>query len=265
MTRFGFELEVRSGARSSLAQLRSLGLTSHSHFHHYHCTCNECGQRGLDSAGSLFRVQQDCTADGEFISGILEYGSADADRAFDGLSRALILGGAVVTGNVGNHVHVEQSGMDTPAKRRLTRLFLRYQTDLQEIAAAGHDRVRSYNSPMSGNPGIWTCGDTPPVNRYRDSVSLPYHWSSGSYLCWKDQTVEFRLWNSTRLAWRLRTHVGLSVGMVHAAIGGEDCTERDTRCVEDVIGPYLDSTTWGGLIRQRFSKGGLETIPEVAA
>lgn len=267
MTTFGFELEVSSGARAALAQLGRDGLTGHTRFHGYHCGCNDCSPVLIDAdeRGQVFKAQQDCTADGEFITHILEYGSASADRAFNGLSRALLLSGANVSGSVGNHVHVDQSGMDNAAKLRLGRLFVRYQNELLDIAAGPHREIRGYNSRCESRPELWTSFDEMPLagNNTYDYRRSMYDLMQGSYLSWKDPTVEFRLWNATKAAWRLRTHVGLSVGMVHAAIDGADCTQHDTRCVEEVIGQYLDAPTWGGILRQKYSKGGFAM--EVAA
>lgn len=266
MTTFGFELEVSSGARATLAILNRDGLTGHSRFHDYHCGCTECRARlvanGGDQRQYLFKAQNDCTADGEFITNILEYGSVAADRAISGISRALLLGGANVSGSVGNHVHVDQSGMDTASKLRLGRLFVRYQEELADIAAGPFRQVRGYNNPCSARPELWTATDGVMPMRGDYAMNM-YSLCNGSYLAWKDPTVEFRLWNATKAAWRIRTHVGLSVGMVHAAIGGADCTQYDTRCVEDVIGGFLDAPTWAGILRQRFSKGGFS--PEIAA
>lgn len=248
MVTFGFELEVSDGANNTLAHLLEMGLTEHSHFHQYHCGCGECS---VSTTGPLFKAQQDCTADGELITRVLEYGSADADRAITGISRALLMAGAATDGNVGNHVHVSHEAMDATAKMRLNRLFARYEGELEEIAAASHDGMRSYNGihPQFTDE-VWTL----PADH------AGYIPANCHKLTWKNPTVEFRLWNSTRAAWRIRTHVGLSVAMVLAATDGVETTKDDPRCVEDVIGDYLDAPTWAGILRQRFSKGGASEI-----
>lgn len=246
MVTFGFELEVSDGANNTLAYLREFGLTQHTRLHAYHCNCSQCEPT---DEGWLFKAQQDCTADGEFISRILDFGSPDADRAIDGLSRALLLAGAKTDGNVGNHVHVSHQGMDAPAKNRLNRLFARYETELFEIAAASHEAMRTYNGRQevpTFNDEFWTA---PRSGRNRNQ--------QGHRITWKDPTVEFRLWDSTKAAWRIRTHVGLSVAMVEAAKAGVETSRNDPRVLEDVIGDYLDSATWAGILKQRFSKGGV--------
>lgn len=246
---FGFELEVSGGAHNTLAHLGEMGLTEHDHFHCYHCDCEDCE---VSLRGPLFKAQQDCTADGEFITRVLEYGSLDADRAIAGISRALLLGGAFVSGDVGNHVHVSHEAMSNADRNRLNRLFARYESELLDIASAGQSRIRSYNGRAPQfNSNIWAATSAD-MDRWRY-----YDYSEGSKLTWKDPTVEFRLWNSTKAAWRIRTHVGLSVAMVQAASAGIDTTEDDDRCLEDVIGDFIDSPTWAGILRQRFQKGGI--------
>lgn len=248
---FGFELEVSDGADNTLAHLLDFGLTQHTRYHAYHCDCSQCA---VTTEGWLFKAQQDCTADGELITRVLEYGSPDADRTIAGISRALLMAGARTDGDVGNHVHVSHAGMDVLAKVRLARLFARYEPELEEIAAAGHARKRTYNgSRPTYRPELWTA-------RRDDASAASYQYMDGSNLEWKWPTVEFRLWNSTRAAWRIRTHVGLSVAMVLAATDGVECEQHDPRCLEDTIGDYIDAPTWAGILRQRFSKGGAAEI-----
>lgn len=287
MTRCGFELEVSAGATRVLAGLNEIGLTNHPRLHAYHCGCDECQPRPLfggtmvptnvddvpgerQEGGYLFKAQQDCTANGEFITGILEYGSPEMDTAIVGLGSQLLRHGGQTQGNVGNHVHVESAELNhlhsrwrgglapgTPTVEvaearcaRLYRLFARYSTELQEIAAGPRPDIRQYNGiPQSVNrrDNIWNA----------ETVRYGSYYSGGSLMSWKSQTVEFRLWNAVRAPWRIRTHVGLSVAMLTAAVAGCDTTPDSTLPLEDVIGEHIDSATWAGILRQRYSKGGL--------
>lgn len=261
----GFELEVSSGARNVVDGLRAAGLSAHDHLHGYHCTCSECQPGPLYTPAQLpFKAQQDCTADGEFISGILEYGSRTAARAIRGLSAVLLATGAGTTGNVGNHVHVDAAALRAEdggaAILRLFRLFYRYQDSLIQIAEGGRSRIRRYNEPMQvADERMWS-DRVHTVRRGGYGRSVEHDYLYGSYLMFKGPTVEFRLWNSTRAAWRIRTNVGLSHAMVTAAVAGEDCTQNDPRPLEAVIGQYIDGPTWAGILRQRFAKGGMEGV-----
>lgn len=98
-------------------------------------------------------------------------------------------------------------------------------------------------------------GDDPVYGRVADGSRL----ASGSWLDIHrhSHTYEFRLWNATKAAWRIRLVAGLSVAMVNAAESGVDVTEHDTRSLEHVLAPWLDDEMWSGIIRQRFSKGGI--------
>jgi hypothetical protein len=253
MTKCGFELEVSDGAASVLASLQRQGLTDHEELHLYHCSCSSCDPRPYyNNNGKLFKAQQDYTADGEFITGILEYGSDDFERAVNGIGRALLTTGAECNGDVGNHVHVERVDMSAEANAKFFRLWDRYHGEMLEIAAGPRTSMRSYNGEAERFSGesLWT-------NTEHPGYHYPTPLASGSLLAWKSATVEFRLWNSVRAPWRIRTHVGLSVAMVEAAKAGADCTKHDSRCLEEVIGDYIDGPTWSGVIRQRYSKGGL--------
>ena len=260
MTNCGFELEVSGGSRNVLAGLRHYGLTGHTVLHGYHCGCEECRPDPLfGSAQRPFKAQCDCTADGEFISGILEYGSETMDDAIIGLGHVLLKAKHCSTsGNVGNHVHVGRENIDDVAAIRLQRMFGRYANDLREIASGNRSDMRGYNGrlevPRASDP-MWTAETDRDL--YDWGGMLARNGACAHNLAFKSRTVEFRLWNSVKAPWRIRTHVGLSVAMVEAAIAGQDATHDDTRILEDVIGDFIDSDTWAGILRQRYSKGGL--------
>lgn len=242
--RVGFELEVAENAGNVLHELRESGLTEHDGLHGYHCNCSECS---VSTSGPLFKAQEDCTADGEFITRILEYGSPDMERAITGIERALLTGAAIVNGDVGNHVHVERAAFDGDAEGRLARLFVRYQRDLFELASGRFAQVRDYNGVAEFGPLGW---ESPLIRTRRHLV--------GTCLAFKPYTIEFRLWNSTRAGWRIRMHVGLSVALAQAALAGENASgPDDPRCLEEVISPYMDRATWAGVLRQRYAKGGM--------
>ena len=257
MTTCGFELEVSGGARNVVDGLRSLGLSDHTRLHAYHCRCSDCQPRPFFGTNQRwFKAQQDCTANGEFISGVFEYGRPELDEAILGLGHVLLRANDCATdGNVGNHVHVGRNMLGPAASLRLQRLFARYGPDLQEIAAGPRSQMRTYNGDfrsIRATDLLWSAERAGSSNGY-DTNYL------GSYLlAYKAHTVEFRLWNAVRTPWRIRTHVGLSVAFVDAAIAGQDCVFEDERPLEDVIGDFMDADTWAGVLRQRYSKGGLQ-------
>ena len=273
--------------------------------HSYHCSCEYCSP-DPDRENPL-HAQEDCTVEGEIITKPLVYGSREADRTIAGLASALTTGRGQPGEGAGFHVHVEHNN-DEVALVRLYRMFLRYQTDLAELASGQWGQVRDYNSPLTADRMVFTgprtllnyCGGTICNNRTwrtleaarmaceaprRDSFirlgnefayycpghrvtteGLPrdafwtaepaeltphFNWPhKESWLAKREQTVEFRLWNSTRLEWRMRLAVGVSVAMVNAAVDGENVTENDERTLTSVLVPYLDSDTLAGVLRQ---------------
>lgn len=256
--RFGFELEVRSGARDALHLLHADGHASTDRFHSYHCRCGDCD---YSDERYLFSAQQDCTADGEFITKILDYGSDRHRTAMHSLADALQEVNADTSGNVGNHVHVEKPSVNEYATAAaMARLFLRYQRDLEVIAAGPHDGIRAYNERLNDyNRNVYRLL---PLTFQRQN-RMPS--IGGSYLYFggrgSGRTYEFRLWNATKAAWRMQLHVGLSVAMMRAAIAhvdnGEHVKREDRRTLLEVLLPHMDDDTTAAFLRQSHYNGGM--------
>lgn len=241
--RFGFECEVARGATATLEILAGQGLTASEYLHEYHCRCGDCDPFHPDY---LFHGQEDCTADGEIITSVLEYGSDRADRAFSSLSAALTTARADVSTGQGLHVHVETDDLSPAAKVRAQRLFFRYQQDIGELAGARFGEVRSYNEPVCV-PGYWA-SEFWTGNPEHGPVA---HWLRGMWLNCGSPTWEFRLWNATRVEWRMRMAVAVSVAIIEAAAAGVSVTPRTRRPLEAVLGRHLSADGWAGILRQR--------------
>lgn len=260
--RFGMECEVSRGAGDMLTILYDGGNVSDTHLHEYHCGCSDCAP---DRDGPDWAGQEDCTADGEFVSRILTTGD-EGDRALAILSDALIRGRAEQSDRVGIHVHVDAEPFadDPAAKVRLWRLWANYQDDVGILARGSASRVRDYNSPniprhgeMTGLLG-WESRVT--VDQF---FSLPHAevWQSmdrfvtggsrtGRWLSGGRRTFEFRLWNGTRSLWRLRMAVYVSVAFARAALDGHDAHPDDGLCLLDAIGAHLPDDVWFSVWRQ---------------
>lgn len=328
--RYGFECELSSGARATIAELARMGIARTDSLHGYHCGCEDCRPNDVEAEGGpLFRGQQDCTVDGEIIASILTHNTENSDRAFEGLATALLKTRADVSEDAGFHVHVDKRDLDAVAKLRLYRMYLRYQDSLAELASTRFSGVRSYNTkvrlasfipylnertynPATGSavyrlnrPLMWqNCNgrrDDEPCCRYcnthraevnrrtaldqafwdttfgpdREAAQSPASpeerfWTDDTFIpndppkgMWLNGvgagggsagTFEFRLWNATRVEWRMRLAVGVSVAMVDAAKAGVNVTREDERPLEEVIDPYLTDDTWSAIIRQRSFK-----------
>lgn len=240
---FGIELEIRSGAHKVLGDLYRSGDASDNHYHDYHCRCPNCNPERKDVS---FFAQKDCTVAGEIISTIMEYGSPRHLEAVEKLSAAMLRNRATTVGDTGLHVHVSRADFTTRRQDRiLHRLMSRYHTELEEIAAGPHPAVRGYNpKPHPASAIVWSGSDIPDCGGWLRKTEKP--------------TYEFRLWNSTRVAWRINLAIGLSVAMTKAALDRADTTgPNDSRPIEAILAPYLDNVTWAGILRQRYYKGGL--------
>jgi hypothetical protein len=276
MTTFGFEYEVHRGGDIVLSNLHSVGAVMRNRLCPYHGCGDECCAH--DNPNYLFSAQHDCTVSAEFPSKILEWGSERAERAFEVIQFAASAANADLSASSGMHVHVAKPRRSGRARYeredgslgfshrqattwRLHRLFSRYQDDLMDIARAGRDTVRAYNSPNRARPELWAPdldgprGDTPrtPENAYMNGEYLV----SGSYLTTERhaETYEFRLWNASKAAWRIRLMVGLSVAMTTAAAEGENVAQDDPRSLLAVLAPYADDTTIADLLRQHALTG----------
>lgn len=241
--RFGFECEVARGATATLEILAGQGFTASEYLHEYHCRCGDCDPF---HPSYLFHGQEDCTADGEIITSVLEYGSDRADRAFSSLSAALTKARADVSTGQGLHVHVETVDLTNADKVRAQRLFYRYQEDIGELAGARFGEVRGYNEPVqlyrTRVNDFWTGDpDYGPVT----------NWVRGMWLSCGHPTWEFRLWNATRVEWRMRLAVAVSVAIIDAAVAGVSVTPRTRRPLEAVLGRHLSADGWAGILRQR--------------
>lgn len=282
MTTFGFEFEVAENGLAVLHQLHRVGAVPNDYLCPYHGCGDYCCEH--DDIDHLFSAQEDCTVSAEFPSKVLEWGTPRAESAFTTMERANVLAGSYLGGDSGMHVHVEQLGAggrynaDILSERernnwRLNRIFLRYQDQLTDIASGWRQGIRGYNSPMSlgryGNGGeaardlFWNApltGELPTytTSRGERTVRSATELVGGSYLSERSHTNEFRLWNASKAAWRMRLCVAFSVAMTEAAAAGVLVTEHDPRPVEDVLAPWLDDETWTGILRQRYAQGGLE-------
>jgi hypothetical protein len=259
--KFGFECEVAGGASQVVALLHEKGLTADNRLHHYHCSCPTCRP---DRTHYNIHGQQDCTADGEFITRILTYGTPEAEQTIDGLADALFMARATVGTGQGFHVHVDKRDLSHAARGRLWRLFVKYQQDLGRFANGQFSDVRTYNGPLRyfrqfttlSEDQFWSQRNLTRVGRacgHSADLYTRSFWLNDD----NANTYEFRLWNSTRVAWRMHLAVGISVALVQAAKDGVKVNPDDERTLLDVCAPYLTDDTLSSAIRHL-------TVKEVA-
>lgn len=130
-----------------------------------------------------------------------------------------------------------------------------FATTAARIAVAQAEWDVIYGNPVPApQPSL-----TPAERFWQDDTFVPAdppkgYWLNGFGAGDGNQTFEFRLWNATRVEWRMRLAVGVSVAMVDAAKDGVNVTKDDARTLEEVIDPYLSDDTWASIIRQRSFK-----------
>lgn len=266
LTTFGFEFEVASEGAALTRYLYDLGLTSDSSMHRWHCECEGCA---LDS-GFLFRAQTDSSCAGEIITGILHHDPEDGRHhpdVFDVLQAAALEVDAEPGLQAGMHVHVGISHLTTGQQANVLWAYLRYEAILQHIAAGRWQQQRRNNDSarqaiayaLEGrdpdghhNPldAIASIEDSVPQGEAMRNVRLYVY---EEHRC-NDRhtnlnvntghgTFEFRLWNSTRSAWRMEMFTRLSVALVDPAVVdamlSTDLPRRTTRAAVDRFATLL--------------------------
>lgn len=249
MRGFGIECEVHFGAADVIGELGLDGM------HEYHCHCSDCDPF---RTGGDWTCQEDCTADGEFISRVLTYGTERAERAIDTLANALLHGRAGHSTGQGLHVHVSNDGLATNADWvRFWRLWFRYENDVNRLAAGKYGAVRNYNAYVSFQEVVGGANDrrTTEGKAFWDGAPEDCHQMGQPYGRGQinphtgHDTLEFRIWNATRVGWRIHLAVGVSVAMVEAATQGVLVAKDDDRTLAEVLGPYMTDRSMAALLR----------------
>lgn len=175
--KFGFELEVASGADAMVRTLYADGVMRTDHLHDYHCRCVHClfqpaeDFEHLDARGrplrttvADLRAQRDSTANGEFISRPIDDWD-DFDSIVGALTQAASAAGAETNTRCGLHVHVDtfsdlqegmvdRNGFPTDNGRAMRRRivpapYLAFERYFSEIVAPGASvRKREMNQTL---------------------------------------------------------------------------------------------------------------------
>lgn len=239
MSTYGFEAEFMSGARALIATLHREGWSTMETLHDWHCIqrrgpCDHCGFDGPNATG--YRGQTDSSCDGEIISPV--FGRPDTDDDFfseatTALQEAAVEVDAEPGQSAGMHVHVQPNDPDTFLP--LTWEFVRWEQTLKVLAAGPFPNHRSgMNQDVGSYAQTWwemygrdMTGNTMPslskamqsmvgneidpmvmrrlynhVNESDRHANLNFSETHG--------TAEFRIWNSSRTAWRMRLYAGVT-------------------------------------------------------
>lgn len=249
LTTFGFELEFEAGAPEVAQHLYSNhgDLIGSDNLHSYHCDCETCDLNGDDPF--LLRAQNDSSCSGELISSVLDH-IDQARPVFEAVQEAAWEVDAVPGMNSGMHVHVGMANWRYTSSDRMPQAemfyqWLRWEKVFAKIGQGRFDQMRGFNQTKRDQFSYqiergFYWGDDSHRNRNIDKFYLG-GWSAWfeaveslerevrdnlllemiqvsrehdrhSFLAThtRHNTWEFRLWNSTRVAWRMELFVELS-------------------------------------------------------
>lgn len=228
MTTFGFEMEVATNAEALAEALHARSLLPNSTLHGYHCSCLHCD---FDSTTFPLRAQTDSSCGGEFISQVFDADRmALARRIMDHLQEAAVEADAEPGYNAGFHVHVgwPRSRRNAESLGDLIWQFVEWEPVLSEIAAgrfrAVRDEMNLRLAPMYAEELFDRYSYTTAVDARRNNFDLNAGWlwymhnatdrHSNLNVATRFNTFEFRIWNSTRSAWRMELWCRLSIAFM---------------------------------------------------
>jgi hypothetical protein len=243
---YGFEAEFETGVEQLSRTLYLNGLVGATGLHGYHCSCETCD---FDS-GYPYRIQRDSSCGGEVISHpFVNDDPTDAILAMEGLQRAAVDSDAEPGYRAGFHVHVSRPRASA-ARADLFWNFLRWEPELMRLAHGRFPSLREgQNTPVERMlRGIYIDGygrvnsdsymtlvswqQVDEVLRDGESeflngakvCAMEYHRNNDRHsnlnLGTNHGTWEWRLFNSTRSAWRMELFTSVAVAFMDPSLRG---------------------------------------------
>lgn len=224
---FGFEAEYVTNGSQLAAALQSSGHWSDAFIHSYHCSCDSC-EFGT-SRSSPLRLQSDSSLGGDGVEVITDVlrSWVVAVPLMEELQDALVNTDVEPGMRAGLHVHVARSS--TSQQNATMWQFARMEPALLLLANGPHPEMRTFNLPyrpvvkdavvcnsdlaewLHQEPGWvrlttnWDIEQAPDLVECHQSGYYNHdrHGNLNPFTGGRTPTVEFRLWNSTRSAWRM--------------------------------------------------------------
>lgn len=254
MTTFGFEAEFTSGADRLINLLTERGYAQQpeERLHAYHCDCTNCH----DLLGVPFRAQRDSSCGGEVISGIFNDGDWEhATECMYAFQEAALDVDATIDERCAIHVHIGNSdGDDLAIPNILSMSWLGVEPLLWEHVATGAwaRRRSSFNALVStavldqvANSGVWGRHELYPMEeRQLDATSSEFQrayiaefrnqltrmrWDRHADLATATHggIYEMRIFNATRVAWRIELACRLSVALADPTVAEHFATQTE--------------------------------------
>ncbi len=218
--KFGWEAEFEDGAAYVAQTLfsRNEDLIAMPDLHRWHCECEDCTEWDHP-----FRGQTDSSCSGELISRPFET-MEEARPYMKVLEQVACEVDAVPGLSSGFHVHVDMNWVtDSKLMHEALYEFFRWENVIVRIAAGRFPQIRASNSSL--HRMLYTFDHN---SQYVDSKSnspsfkeeiyqMHYRNDRHSNLSLRTRhgTWEFRVWNSTRSAWRMELWAELSRAFVN--------------------------------------------------
>lgn len=230
----GFELEVASHGPEVTRQLHDRGVLSTPLPHHYHCHCTLCDY----NVPTNWKGQRDSSipAGVELISPILLSETIPTDERIDLIEDTLVGLGAAVTQAAGMHVHVNIGEFTPEQICDVHDNFIVMERPLYYAAIGGFPAHRGphYARPMGAHI-FDTSGDPRTLSKARRGGRIrerSYHGHGLNFSALNHGCVEWRIWNSTRAAWRMRFNILTSVYFSHLSGLGVEVPHTLTEMLE---------------------------------
>jgi hypothetical protein len=211
----GHEVEYDSGVEI-VGNLYAKGLCDSTSIHGYHCGCG--------SSWAIHCTEDGTAPGGEHVIGGpngVVFGSQLYLDIITAFSDAAIEVGCGVSDDVGMHTHVGISDLTNAQRCNLLRNYLALQDDIVNLASMADAEVRSNGntSPrVNENHYIQDRSD------WTKDIFALEHWALPGRPTLNFHTgrptVEFRVWNSTKSAWRMYLAGGVSTALVQASFDG---------------------------------------------
>ncbi len=229
MPKFGFESEWQEGAADLTERLAALNLVGGGTMHQYHCRCNDCS---FETSSYRLRVQTDSSCSGEVISSPFT-SWADAVDTMTTLQTAALDVDAEPGMNAGFHVHVDMNEANTAQKANVLLGFVLWEPFLAEVAKGRFTSMRAMNTSARRRVRDYY-GDYDYAEMNERSRAEMFSWYRSidrhtNLNCRTNYgTFEFRVWNSTRSAWRMELFTRLSVALTNRNVAAALVANRPT-------------------------------------
>mgnify|MGYP000851763993 CR=1 FL=1 len=241
-TTIGFEAEFNNNVDALGHRLYAEGLVAQPTMHRWHCDCDIC----TDYESHGFHLQTDSSCGGEVISRVLRT-TDDLDSLTEALQAAAFAVDAEPGTTAGFHVHVKPHRLRSVRYKCLWN-YMRWEETLLLLSAGAFAQYRGVNMKFTNEAYVYRDNGYP-GERARFAVQDGWDFDDvdweATFECAEDLdrhctlnlrggpgTWEFRLWNSTRAAWRMQMFAGLSSAFVNkdftTIVADEDSTDTGT-------------------------------------